>query len=73
MESMTRTVKYYTPTLRKSWRLDEDEPEGLKCGEKQLQEHKNTALQKVVFVLLDILQGLFNQVLRKPHAQMNHV
>jgi hypothetical protein len=57
MDSMTRTVKYYKPTLRKSLRLDEDEPEGLKCGEEQFQEYKNANLRKVVFVLRYILKG----------------
>jgi hypothetical protein len=57
MESMSGIVKYYTPTLRTTWKLDEDEPEGLKCGEKQLQEYKNAALRKVVSVLRDILEG----------------
>jgi len=54
---MKVAVKYYTPTLCKSWRLDEDEPEGLKCWEKQPQEYKNAALKKVVFVLRDSLLG----------------
>jgi len=39
-------IRYYTPVLRKSLRLDEDEPEGLKCGQKELQEYKNAILKK---------------------------
>jgi len=73
MESTKGTVKYYTPKLRKSWRLDEDEPEELKCREKQLQEYKNAALRKVVFGLRDILLGYFNQILGNPHAHMIHL
>ena len=70
---MIRTVKYYKPTLHKSLRLDEGEPEGLKCEEKQFQEYKNAALRKVAFVLRYIPKGYSNQVLGNPHAYMIHL